>query len=118
MRIDIQIRQEKYNKAQIAIIKFLDIYPDYSWIPYYNYIWLNSVHTISESTTIIENGLKFYQNNRELLLIITDYYLENNMDKEAIDILGKYIKNNKSDDELEIIIKELEIGRASCRERV
>ncbi len=108
LRIDIQIRQEKYSKAQIAIMKFLDIYPDYSWIPYYNYIWLNSVHTISESTTIIEKGLNIYQNNRELLLIITDYYLENNMDKEAIDILGKYIKNNKSDDELEIISKELE----------
>ncbi len=108
IRIDIHIRQEKYRKAQIAIREFLDIYPDYSWIPYYNNIWLNSVYTGFESKTIIEDGLKIYPDNREIMLITMDYYLENNMDEEAIDILRKYIKNNQSDNELEIILKELE----------
>lgn len=106
-RIDIQIRQEKYREAQIAISEFLDIYPRFSWIPYYNHIWLNLVSTNFKSKEIIDRSLKIYPENRKLVLIILDYYLENNMDQDAIDILEKYINNNQSDDELEIILKEL-----------
>lgn len=107
LRIDIQIRQEKYKKAQIALTEFIELYSNYSWIPYYNLIWLNSVEINSKIDTAIEECLKVFPDNRQLMLIIMKYYLEQNKDNAAISILENYLNNNESDNELEIILREL-----------
>jgi len=108
LRIDIRIRQGLFKKAKIAIAEFLDLYPDYSWVPYYNYIWLNAGQAIIEPDTTIQKGLEIYPNNKRLMLIVMDYYIENEKDKDAINLIENFIKNNQIDDELEIILKELE----------
>ena len=107
LRIDIQIRQGFYKKAQTSIREFLDIYPDYSWIPYYNYIWLNTVNAVYQDNAIVEKGIKLYPNNKKMMLMIMDYYKKHEMNKKAIDILEDYISMNKRDNELDIILKDL-----------
>ncbi len=107
LRIDIQIRQGFYKKAQTSIKEFLDIYPDYSWIPYYNYIWLNTVDAVYLDIAIVEKGIKIYPNNKKMMLMIMHYYEKHEMNEKAIDILEDYILMNKKDNELDIILKEL-----------
>ena len=60
-RIDIQIRQGLYGNAQIAISKFLDLYPDYSWIPYYNLIGLILFKPFLSWIKLSKRDLKFIQ---------------------------------------------------------
>lgn len=107
LRIDIKIREGLYEEALITINEFLEIYPDYSWIPYYNLIWLNSIQINPDIENIVNKSIKAYPDNRRLLLIIINYYLEKNKDEEAIVMIEKYIINNKTDNELEIILREL-----------
>lgn len=108
LRIDIYIRQELYKKAQIAILEFLELYPDYSWTSYYNFIHLDFNQDISKTESIIEKGLGLYSDNKRLVLIIMDYYLKNNHYKDAVSLVRKYINMNESDAELDIILKQLE----------
>ncbi len=105
--LDIYLRMGQYDLALDGYSSFVKLYPDYTWIAYYNYIWLELYKKNFDIIFLIKNALNTYPDNRFLLYELVKYYKENGSKNEAISFLEKYLKTNPDDSEMKIILQEL-----------
>jgi len=107
IKIDLNLKMSLYPDAVKNITNFLNLYPEYSVLPYVNLIYLGYFTEIQNIGKFINSSINYFPDNRKLILSLIDYFILNNSENKAIKLVENYFKNNVNDDEFKIFLKQL-----------
>jgi len=107
IKIDINLNQNLYNDAILAIKNFLTFYCDYSVDPYINLIILDFYITIEDIDEYINRAINLFPDNKLLIKIVSNYYLRIGKENIAIGLMEKYLEHNQIDNEIILLLKQL-----------
>ncbi len=106
-QIDIFIKQKLYVKANEEIIRFINLFPYYSPIPYINSIMISLINGDNSINFDLKDIISKFPDNRSLLLAIVDFNLKNNKKDSSLTFIKNYLRRNSSDAEIDIILKQI-----------
>ncbi len=89
-RADIFNALKQYGRSKKDYVDFIDLYPDYSWIPYADLAWIGIREKDKNLYSAVKRGIEYFHSDERFSSNLTDYQIFIGKKREAADYIESY----------------------------